>query len=159
MKHSRHLRQALTSAVLLIAAAAPLGCGGSGPGGARYAVEGTVTLNGNPVDGGKILLLPADAGSVKAHGDIVGGKFALDTTNGPNAGKYRIEIVWYKKTGKKVTNDANVIDETLQVVPANYNAASRTYIEVKPEKNMHAVDMKGAPPTTAGSKKLHRNGN
>jgi hypothetical protein len=32
------------------------------------------------------LFLPADAGSVNAHGDIVGGKFALDTTNGPNAG-------------------------------------------------------------------------
>jgi len=158
MNCSTHLRQELTAAVLVFAAVVPLGCG-RGASGARCAVEGTVTLNGNPVDGGKILLLPADAGSVKAHGDIVDGKFSLDTTNGPNAGKYRIEIVWYKKTGKKVTNDASVIDETLQVVPANYSAASMTYIEVKPEKNTHAFDMKGAPPTTAGSKKLHRNGN
>jgi hypothetical protein len=159
MKHSRQLRQALTAAVLVFAAVAPLGCRRVGPGGARYAVEGTVTLNGNPVDGGKILLLPADAGSVKAHGDILGGKFALDTTNGPNAGKYKIEIVWYKKTGKKVTNDASVIDETQQVVPANYNVTSSTYIEIKPEMNTHAFDMKGAPPTTAGSKKHHKNGN
>jgi hypothetical protein len=100
--------------------------------------------------------LPADASSVKAHGDIVGGKFALDTTNGPNAGKYKIEIVWYKKTGKKVTNDASVIDETQQVVPANYNVTSKTYIEVKPEKNTHAFDMKSTLP---GSKKQYSGGN
>ena len=159
MKLSRYLRQTLAAAVLVFAAVAPLGCGRGGPGGARYAVEGTVTLNGNPVDGGKILFLPSDQGSVKAHGDIVAGKFALDTTNGPNAGKYRIEIVWYKKTGKKVTNDASVIDETQQVVPANYNVTSTTYIEIKPEKNTHAFDMKGAPPTTAGSKSRNNHGN
>jgi hypothetical protein len=150
MRHCRHLRKAIAAA-LVFAAVAPLGCGGKG--GARYAVEGTATLNGNPVDGGKILLLPADEGGVKASGDIVGGKFALDSTNGPSAGKYKVEIVWYKKTGKKVMNDGHEVDETQQVVPGHYNVTSTTFIEIKPEKNTCAFDMKGTAPTKSGSTK------
>jgi hypothetical protein len=154
MRHSRHLRQAIAAAALVFGAVALLGCG---KGGARYAVEGTATLNGSPVDGGKILFLPTDEDSVKAFGEIVGGKFALDTTNGPNAGKYKVEIVWYKKTGKKVMNDGKEVDETQQVVPGHYNVTSTTFIEVKPEKNTCAFDMKGAAPTKSGTTKRNDN--
>jgi len=154
MRHPRHLREALAAAVLVFAAAVPLGCGSKG---ARYGVEGTVTLNGSPVDGGKILFLPVDEDGAKAHADIVGGKYALDTTNGPNAGKYKVSIVWYKKTGKKVINDGNEVDETQQVVPGHYNVTSTTFIDIKPEKNTYAFDMKGAPPTKSGSTKRNDN--
>jgi hypothetical protein len=157
MNHCQWMRQTLTAGVLFFAGVAVAGCGGGS--GARYAVEGTVTLNSQSVDGGKILFLPMEDSGVKAHALIVGGKFSLDAGTGPNAGKYKVEIVWYKKTGKKVMNDGKEIDETEQVVPANYNVQSKTMVEIKPEKNTFAFDMKGDAPGKAGSKKQRSDGN
>jgi hypothetical protein len=148
MNQRKQARQTLTAGVLLLVGVALAGC-----------VEGTVTFNSQPVDGGKILFLPMEEGRVKVHGDIVGGKYALDSANGPNAGNYKVEIVWYKKTGKKVMNDGKEIDETVQTIPPNYNVQSKTMVEIKREKNTYAFDMKGESPGKAGSKKTQRDGN
>ena len=53
-------------------------------------------------------------------------------------GKYKVEITWTKKTGKKVPapgDPGNQIDETVQVIPQEYNKHTTLTAEVKAERN------------------------
>src|SRR5207244_11412955 len=91
----------------------------------RAAVEGTITLDNEPVDGGVISFFP-DGGASKGdqgRADIVDGKYSIGSGSGPPPGKYRVEIIWYKKTGKQVvgSDPPNKEDETIQVIPEKYN--------------------------------------
>jgi len=93
---------------------AAAGCGGGGT-----RAEGTVTLDDAPVDGGMILFFPHGTKDKpdKARADIVNGKYSA---KGLEPGKYRVEIFWFKKTGKQVVskNDPpNKEDETIQMIP------------------------------------------
>jgi len=59
------------------------GCSGS-------SAEGTVSLDGQPVDGGVILFAPSsDPQGKRVSADIVGGKY---TARGLAPGSYRVEI-------------------------------------------------------------------
>jgi hypothetical protein len=156
MIRSRHLRHGLTAVILVNALVVLAGCSGED---SRYPVEGSVTFDGKPVDGGTIDFFPAESTQgdiskrVKAHGDIQGGKYALESDKRPNAGKYRVEITWYKKTGKKISNDPpNMIDETIQVIPKLYNVQSTTIVEIKSGANSFSYDMKADKTPAKGGK-------
>jgi hypothetical protein len=125
------------------------GCGGN-------RIEGNVTLDGQPVDGGTITFVgPNNQG--KAGARIVGGKYTLDTPLAP--GTYKVEIEWMKKTGKTIPNKSDVgttIDETKQAIAAEYNRQSKLTADVKSGSNTFNFDLKsggaidsrdpGAPP-------------
>ncbi len=112
------------------------GCGSSN----RAAVKGSVTFDGAPVDGGMILFFPA-AGEYKAdqgHAEIKDGTYELPSGKGPPPGNYRINITWEKKTGKQVVSKGdppNMEDETIQVIPPQYNRESKLTKEVKAGPN------------------------
>src|SRR5581483_7581247 len=89
------------SLVLPFALLLAAGCGG---GAAR--VEGNVTLDGEPVDGGTISFFAAAADKQhadKGHGPITNGHYAVNSPD-LKPGNYRVEIFWNKKTGKTVNN-------------------------------------------------------
>lgn len=68
-----------------------LGCEAEGP--ARVAVEGTVTLDGQPLPGGQILLIPTgNHRGPLAGGSIETGKFRIEQIDGPTIGLHRVEI-------------------------------------------------------------------
>src|SRR5262245_14204121 len=77
--------------------------GGCGGGGTRFS--GEVTLDGQPVDGGTIVLYAAggaDETRKNVSGNIVEGKFALEPggtllSGALSPGPYRVEIYWHKK--------------------------------------------------------------
>ncbi len=111
------------------------GCADSG---SRSSVQGQVSYEGQPVDQGGIAFLPTeeDANSIRATGQIREGNYSLDSRRGPNPGKYRVEITWNKKTGKKVPGEGGTPkDETQQVIPPNYNTNSELVVDVKPGHN------------------------
>jgi len=119
------------------------GCGGRG------AVSGNVTFNGEPVDGGTITFVPEGAGN-RASAPIVNGKYEMPSKAGPSAGKNRVEILWNKKTGKKVGvagDTGNLTDETFQVLPGNYNTNSVLTAEVKSGANTFDFKLDGTPVT------------
>jgi hypothetical protein len=60
--------------------------------GKRAAVEGKVTVNGNPVTWGSIVFEPADVGAPLVCARVLGGKFKLDAKNGPPVGKARLRV-------------------------------------------------------------------
>ena len=106
-----------------------LGCGQSG----RVSVEGTVTLDGQPLKNAQIQFhpLPGTAGPT-AGADIVDGKFAIPTSGGPFVGKFEVQIIKLGLTGKKVFDPRSnsMIDEYIQILPTRYNAKSELEAEV-----------------------------
>jgi hypothetical protein len=152
----RHLRHGLIGVLVINGLVVLAGCS---PGDARYPVEGSVTFDGTPVDGGTIDFFPVEntpteiTKRVKAHGEIHDGRYALESDKRPNAGRYRVEITWYKKTGKKISNDPpNMIDETIQVIPKQYNVQSTTIVEIKSGTNTFSYDLKTNKTAAKGSK-------
>lgn len=111
-----------------------LGCGGA----SRVPVKGEVTYAGTPIDNGTIVFVPATSSTdeqtshPKAGTRIENGKYEFEPNFGPFPGPYRVEVTWDKKTGRKVsTGDADMRDETKQMLPDKYNANSTLKTEVK----------------------------
>jgi hypothetical protein len=104
------------------------GCGQS-----RRAIEGTVTVNGVPMDLGMITFNPVDpaGGQTSVGGKVTNGSYQLDATRGPLPGKYRVEIYWSKKTGKQVPNsDGGMQDEMIEGLPEKYNKNTELTTEI-----------------------------
>src|SRR4051812_9111872 len=76
---------------LLLAAGLSSGCGSNNPLG-RLALSGSVMLDGKPLDKGAIELHPLESTGVQSGGMISAGKYAIATSQGPTAGKYRVVI-------------------------------------------------------------------
>ena len=83
-------------AMLLLAL---VGCSSDG----RMAANGTVTLDGKPLESGMISFQPAP-GSVghSAGGQIKDGEFRLPADHGLKPGKYLVTIQAFKPTGRMV---------------------------------------------------------
>jgi hypothetical protein len=127
--------------LLALALAAFAGCS-DGP--QRMPVKGTVSLDGQPLATGNLLMTPLKKGPV-AGCDIKDGSFEMPSDRGPGPGEYRVEITAYRPTGQKVYDtDLNVSTETLEpIVPARYNAASELTATVNVEtENEFKFDLK-----------------
>jgi hypothetical protein len=131
-----YLRVGLAASALLCCVVLLSGCGSG-----SATAEGTVTLDGTPVDGGTIAFIPVgDAeGEGKrppASGEIKAGKYHVDAANKLKPGKYRVEIRWPKHTGKKGSDpDITGGGETQERIPLKYNAQSKETKEVKSGSN------------------------
>lgn len=89
--------------LILVPLVLPLGgCGRGYDGPKRYPLSGKVSYDGEPIDMGTISFIPADGAHLRiSGGQIVNGAYSVLEEKGANAGKYRVEIRWAKKTGKK----------------------------------------------------------
>src|SRR5437879_5571611 len=76
--------------VLLISVSVWTGCGGST--GGRYAITGTVNLDGAPLEKGSIGFQPLENGRTSSGAIISGGKFSIPADKGLPVGKYRVEV-------------------------------------------------------------------
>ena len=120
--------------LLLAALLAILGCGdGSG----RMSVKGKVTLDDQPVEAGSIVFLPSGEGT-KAAAAIEKGEYAIAADEGLKPGTYRVEVSWFKPTGRKMesADPGIMIDETREAVPAKYNANSTLTAEITAGANV-----------------------
>ena len=97
-----------------------LSCRGSG-GPARVAVHGNVAVAGKPISNGTITFVPTDGNTGPTAGAVIkDGKYSIPIRLGPVAGLNRVEIVGIHKTGRKVPLDGNMVEEVIDVVPAQY---------------------------------------
>lgn len=84
------LRSSRFGRIAAVAALAVLsGCGDSGP--QRYAVKGTVTLDGRPVNNATLIFTPTGPG-LAAAATIREGAFELPADVGPTAGEFTVRI-------------------------------------------------------------------
>jgi hypothetical protein len=93
---------------------AAIGCGGRG------GVEGTVTINGKPVDGGMILFVPMEGNLKQAptHADIKDGKYELPEGEGPEPGLYRVQVIWSVREANP--KDPDIVRRT-QLMPPKFS--------------------------------------
>ena len=113
--------------LLAIALASALfsGCGDRS---GRQAIEGTVSLDGKPLEKGQISFRPQQGtASPSAGGKITSGKFSIAPERGLLPGKFRVEITASRPTGEKavapITGKMVTIQQ--QYLPAKYNEQSQ----------------------------------
>ena len=138
----RQLQRITTgSSLLLVLAAAGLGCGGDDPnayvGPPRVAVTGTVTLGGQPLESGTLKMIPEDESLRKVTAQIQAGAFTISEPNGPNVGTYRVEISSAQPTGETKTDSSGETFEVLkEVIQSQYNENSELSAEIKKGDNV-----------------------
>jgi hypothetical protein len=95
-------------------------------------VQGSVSLDGAPLEEGAITFSPLGSGR-SAGGAIRAGRFSLSPRDGLAAGRYRVEISSYQATGSTVVDEdlANREQPVLrQVIPSCYNDESTLEAEL-----------------------------
>jgi hypothetical protein len=112
----RSLLQLFCGAFLIVAT----GCGGK-----TFQVEGTVEMDGKPVDSGSISFDPADGKGPSFGGVITDGKFNFVSPPGVEPGKRIVRITGMQKTGKQIpsgppTNPGPLVDD-IRPFPKRYN--------------------------------------
>jgi hypothetical protein len=88
----------------------------------RFALEGTVTMDGLPLPEGSITFIPqGNTKSPTCGGKISEGRFSIASEGGAASGTFRVEITALRNTGRKVRNprDGAMIDEIVQYIPRN----------------------------------------
>jgi hypothetical protein len=105
------------------------GCGYS----SRASLEGTVTLDEQPLPSGSITFVPlVGTQSPTAGGEIVDGKFEVPAQGGTYSGKFRVEINASRANGEKVPHPGSgqLVDTYEQYLPPQYNSDSELEVEV-----------------------------
>lgn len=113
--------------LLVLVLAFCLGCGGEN----FQPITGSVSFEGKPLAKGVITLYPKGEGTT-VGGEIVDGSFALARENGPTPGKYRVEIIAFRPTGKSEfdIDEQKQVDIEEQFLPPRYNRNSTLELEV-----------------------------
>ncbi|MCI0357398.1 MAG: hypothetical protein L0211_02805 [Planctomycetaceae bacterium] len=81
-------------------------------------VTGTITLDGQVVEGGVIRFVPSNGESQPADSPIVKGTYSLTVS----PGEKKVEIFWAKsKSGAPIDTASQGTDELVQMIPAEFN--------------------------------------
>jgi hypothetical protein len=135
------------------------GCGGdSGP--RRFAVDGTVQVNGQPLPAGVVRFVPeAGVEGPAASAVVKDGKFSLDADTGPVAGQHRIEIEATDYQSFAIDDEAGYAAAKTQSgiqpvlrnpIPANYNSQSTLTETIKEDgPNTFTFKVEAAPATAS----------
>jgi hypothetical protein len=111
----------------------------------QYPLSGEVTFDGQPVDLGSISFIPQGKGR-SSGGVITDGKYDVPEEKGANAGTYRVEIHWLKRTGKQLRDDqtGEMYDERREALPDKLHTNSTLTIEVPLPSNRHDFKLKSS---------------
>jgi hypothetical protein len=114
------------------------GCGKDA--GNRGALSGKVTLDGQPLEQGSILLMPIEGAKGPATGgQIERGRYSLSDKAGPAVGRNRVEIRAVRKSGKMVQKpmapQGEMVEGVEEAVAPRFNSESTLKVEIKPGNN------------------------
>lgn len=128
----KHYKSWARYGCLTVVLATMIGCGSKAyEGQQRAEVSGAISLNGSPVQQGSINLSPIGHEGRSASASIEAGKYLITEDQGPNMGKYRVEIYAFEpKQGTSADSDAGMP----QVAPREFNVESTLELEVDSEK-------------------------
>jgi len=133
----------LFALALIVPLAACAGCGKP-----LASLEGTVTLDGQPVEQGSIVLLPVDGSGPTSGAGIENDKYRVALNAGIMPGQKTVQIIGIRKTGKQVeagppSPPGTMVDLVEQCVPDIYNTKSTLTVEVLAGQiNQHDFDLK-----------------
>ncbi len=120
--------------------------GGCGRHGNHAAVDGQVTLDGEPLAQGSILFVPMEGTQgVPTGADIKAGHYRLPITKGPAVGWNRVEITAVRPSGKMAADPMGLPGQQREMyvsaVAARFNTNSMLKIEVTPGDNTANFDV------------------
>lgn len=99
-------------------------------------MHGEITIDGTPLAEGQIRFFAVDGG-IGSDGVVTIGKYDIAARDGMCGGKYRVEISFEKKTGKKVPDrdggPGDMKEEVIESLPAKYNKNSTLQIDYDPK--------------------------
>ena len=105
------------------------GCANEPPTG---MITGEVTMDGQPLEDGRIQFTPLDGQSQPGGATVAQGKFTAKVP----VTKMKVEINGNKRTGRKIkaydTPESPLMDEIVELVPPKYNINSDVTLDVKP---------------------------
>jgi hypothetical protein len=112
------------------------GCGGDPLG--RYAISGSVKVDGAPLEKGNISFQPTQGQATSEGAVVTGGKYSIPREKGLVLGKYRVVInaAVPGTAGKAIPADAQPGDPpppAKEMIPPDWNVSSQHMIEVKRE--------------------------
>ncbi len=112
------------------------GCGGDPLG--RYAISGSVIVDGAPLAKGNISFQPTDNQPTSSGAVVAGGKFSIPRDGGLVAGKYRVVVnaAVPGTAGKVIPVDAQPGDPpppAKEMIPPDWNVSSQHMVEVTRE--------------------------
>jgi hypothetical protein len=122
-----------------------VGCSRGYSGDRRYPLSGTVRVDGQPIDVGAISFIPIDNDAQRVSGGpIADGKYSVEEARGSNAGKYRVEVRWYKKTGRWIrdADTGELYEERKEGLPKRYHKESELTVEVSSGQTTFDFDLK-----------------
>lgn len=121
------------------------GCGESGPDVAT--VKGTVTLDGEPLEGAMVTFQPENGRPADGTTDSQGQYELLYTAGKPGAkiGKHTVTIT----TSTTVTDEEGNMTATPEKLPPEYNVESELVREVEPGENIIDFDLTSDPAGSA----------
>ncbi|EAQ78477.1 hypothetical protein DSM3645_07291 [Blastopirellula marina DSM 3645] len=112
----------------------------------RQAIEGTITLDGQPLASGSIVFMPEEQGPFVSGAEIHKGTFSMPPTNGLPAGRYKVSItsvVPLPASDVKSADEMTMDFPTKSLVPAKYNSQTTLISEVSDEsQNVFTFDLK-----------------
>ena len=129
-----HLRFWIFRSLVAITALEMIGCS-SETGPSRFPISGTVRIDGQPLEAGTITFLP-ESNHTAVSSDFTSGAYSIGSSAGPAAGRYLVEIVSVKPTGKIIRHPdlpSETTEEVRNIVPTQYNTKTSLKIEVKPD--------------------------
>jgi len=133
------------------------GCGDDSGLGQRYAVSGTVTYNGQPVENGQISFVPVDQTKQRAaNGFIQGGRYSLTTVapqDGALPGEYKVTItskeadnsqviktIMEKGGGARQAEVGKATAKAKDRVPAKFQLPETSGLTAKVEEHSNTID-------------------
>ena len=129
----------LSGLVLLVAAVlvVPLGCDGDGDTPSLGQVTGTVTMDGSPLKGARVIFTPEVEGTVSSGGTDANGRYELlygprGESKGAVVGRHTVRIETVPSPGQ---------EESFVRVPAKYNEKSELSADVKAGENTFNFDL------------------
>lgn len=107
-----------------------VGCGRNGD---RLAIQGNVTLDGQPLPQGQIVFLPQTGTQGPSAGSsIEDGAYSVPASKGTFPGIFRVEITAERKTGRKIHGPlGETVDQVMNYIPARYNQMSELSVDVQ----------------------------
>lgn len=129
------MNRQLVAAVWLLGFCLLIGCSGSKTHG---TVNGTVTLDGEPLSEGTVRFVPTEGDSQTASAIITDGQFVAEVPIGTVRMEYSAPKVMGKQSMIPGGPEVDIVGELL---PARYNLRSELTMNVELGKNAYEIDL------------------
>lgn len=120
-------------------------CGRYYDGDQRFAVSGQVTYDGEAIDMGTISFIPSSGDKQRVSGGMIeNGVYSVAEEMGPNAGQYRVEVRWAKKTGKQFLDPdtQTMVDRRDEGLPPKFHKNSTLTADVSADQTKFDFPLK-----------------